>query len=376
MRLRAVCLAGLVLAICPVTGVAANRPPLARLSDAYDGNISSSGAAFRSDGSRFVTFSDAAGHEVALDTRTGTRSAVTLSPCLSGQPPAPEVSLVGPGSPHVFAPAGLSRGTLITFCFAGTFDPAPEQFRLIDLATRVSRLVTFSPPPNYGPFSDLTNPGTDGTHWADVFGGTPTERDHAFFNFTTGAVLEPAPVLAANEYEDLDSQQLTHRLCTPVTTADVEVPTPPSMESIGVSVVGVDRRWAVLEVTSYVTGGSGGSLTTSASLYAWRCGSPKPVLLGSLGPQGEQFGDGVVTWIDKHGRVNAADLARARHWTWPLAPIGPGGAKVGYAEALHTASRIYAEPQGTSLTTSSPRAVYTASLAGLRAATPKRSKSQ
>src|SRR5206468_10077231 len=60
----------------------------------------------------------------------GARSTVTLSPCLSGQPPAPGVSLVGPGSPHVFAPAGLSRGTLVTFCFAGTFDPAPEQFRL------------------------------------------------------------------------------------------------------------------------------------------------------------------------------------------------------------------------------------------------------
>ena len=366
MRLRAICLAGFALAVWPAPVGAATRPSLTRLTGAYDGLVSSSGAVFRSDGARFVTFSDAAGQVVALDAQTGLRSPVTLSPCQSSQPPPPGVSLVGPGSPDVFAPAGLSQGTLITFCFAGTFDPAPEQFRLIDLATRASRLVTFDPPANNGPFNDLVGPGTDGVDWADVLGGMPAEPDHGLFDFTTGAVIEPAPALAANEFEDLDSPHPTHRLCAPVTTANVELPAPSGLESIAVSVVGVQRPWAVLEVDVDLDTSSG-ALPTRSDLYAWRCGSRKPALLGTVKPGGAQLGDGIVTWIDPHGRVNAADLATARHWTWPLAPLGPSGGKIDYTEALHTATRVYAEPQRASQTTS-PRAIYTASLTGLRRA--------
>jgi hypothetical protein len=361
MGLRALCLAGFVLAICPAASLAAGRPPLTRLSDAYDGNISSIGAAFQSDGARFVTFSDAAGQVVALDAADGARSPVSLSPCGSSPPPAPGVSLVGVGGPDVFYPAGLSQGQLITFCFDGTYSTTPEEFRLINLAARTSRLVTFDPPANDGPLNDLTGPGTDGSDWADVLGGTPGELDRGFFNLTTGGVVEPAPTLPDDEYFDLDSTQLTHRLCAPVTTANVEDPA--SRLPIAVNVVGVDRPWAVLEADADSSPGGG---PASAELYAWECGARKPVRLGPVDPQHEQFGDGIVTWVDDHGTANAEDLATRRHWTWPPARSTPGGAKVGYAEALHTASRIYVVPQVTAATSSGPQEIYTATLAGLR----------
>jgi hypothetical protein len=371
MRVRTIWLASVALGLLPASALAAGQPPLSRLSDAYDGNIASIGVSFQSDGSRYVSFTDGAGQLVALDTTTGKRSTVTLSTC-EGQPPAPGASLVGVGGPDVFYPAGLSEGTLVTFCFAGTFDPAPEQYRLIDLATGSSRLVTFDPPPNDGPFNDLVGPGTVGLDWADVAGGEPGELDRGFFNLTTGAVVEPAPAVAADAYEELDSPQLTHRICAPVTTAStIGYPAPPSGETIVASVVGVARPWAVLEVDyDNDGGGSSGVSTADAELYAWKCGARKPVRLGPVQPGREQFGDGIVTWVDEHGAVEADDLATARQWTWP-ALRSAGGTKVGYAEALHTASAIYAVPQVTPATSSGPQEIYAAGLAGLRLARRK-----
>jgi hypothetical protein len=369
MRVRTFWLASVVLGLLPASALAAGQPPLSRLSDAYDGNISSIGASFQSDGSRYVSFTDSAGQLVALDSTTRRRSTVTLSLC-AGQPPAPGASLVGVGGPDVFYPAGLSEGTLVTYCAAP--EPSPEQYRLIDLATGASRLVTFDPPPNDGPFNDLVGPGTVGLDWADVAGGEPGELDRGFFNLTTGAIVEPAPTIAADEYEDLDSTQLTHRLCTPVTTSStIGYPAPPGYETIVASVVGFAKPWAVLEVDyDNEGGGSSGVSTADAELYAWKCGARKPVRLGPVQPGREQFGDGIVTWVDEHGALEADDLATARHWTWP-ALRSANGTKVGYAEALHTAGAIYAVPQVTPATSSGPQEIYTASLAGLRPARRK-----
>jgi hypothetical protein len=168
-------MAGVALGLWPATSLASGQPRLGLLSDAFDGNISSIGASFHSDGSRFVSFTDRSGQLVALDSATDRRSTVELSPCGTAQPPPPGASLVGVGGPDVFYPAGLSDGTLITFCAAG--EPNPEQYRLIDLATGASRLVTFDPPPDDGQFNDLLGPGTVGLDWAEVVGGQPSEPD-------------------------------------------------------------------------------------------------------------------------------------------------------------------------------------------------------
>jgi hypothetical protein len=367
-------MAGVALGLWPATSFASGQPRLGQLSDAFDGSISSIGASFQSDGARFVSFTDSSGQLVALDSTTGRRSTVAPSPCGTAAPPAPGASLVGVGGPDVFYPAGLSEGTLITFCFAGTFNAAPEQYRLVNLATGASRLVTFDPPPNDGPFNDLVGPGTVGLDWADVVGGQPGELDRGFFNLTTGAVVEPAPSVAANEYEDLSSPQLTHRLCGPVTVSStIGYPAPPNGESISASVVGFERPWAVLEVdyVGDVGGSNGDDATGDSELYAWKCGARKPVRLGPVAPGREQFGGGIVTWVDGHGAVDADDLATARHWTWP-ALRSANGTKVGYAEALHTASAIYVRSRRfTSATSSGPQPIYTAKLAGLRRAQPK-----
>jgi hypothetical protein len=366
MKPRALRVPGLVLlllATLPATSLAAGRPPLARLTDAYDGNVSEAGPAFQSDGSRYVTFSNSAGAVVALDAQTAARSTVALSPCDTTETP-PGVSLVGPGSPSVFHPVSVSQGTLITYCYDG-LGSEPEQFRLIDLATGASRLVTFDPPPNDGPYNDLTSPAAAGTDWAQVVGGEPGEIDQGFFDLTSGAVVEPPPLVAATEYYDLDSAQLTHRLCAPVTTANVEDPAAGKLEPIVVTLVGFDRPWVVLEYDTDNFGGSSGASVASAELYAWRCGATKPVALGPVETQREQFGDGIVTWVEPRGSVDAYDLATGRHWTWAPAAPGPNGAKVGYSEALHTASRIYVVPDTTPETSSGPQEIYTASLAGL-----------
>ncbi len=339
MGWRALCLASFALALCPAAGFAAGIPQLSRLNDAYAGSIGS-GTAFHGDGSRFVTFSDANGNLVALDTRTGTRSAIELSPC-------------GPG---VFYPSGLSQGLLTTFCFDGLSTTAPDRYEVYDLSTHASRTISFNPPARLSPFPDLQGPGTDGSHWAFVLGGSYGSFNAGYFNLTTGAIVEPVPATTRTEYEDLDSPRLTRRLCAPVTNFL-------NASGDGVStVIGFERPWAVLEQDSNAL---------EAPLYAWRCASKRPIRLGSTDPQHAQYGAGIVTWIDRHGTLQATDLATRRHWHWPARSDASGG-RVGWAEATHTATRIYAVPQVTAATSSGPQTVYTASLGALVRPAPKR----
>jgi hypothetical protein len=350
MRSRDVLLAaGLVLALCPATSLAAGRPALSRLRDAYAGGIGS-GSAFHGDGSRFVTFSDSGGGLVALDTRTNARSTVGLSPCGPTLPaPLLTTGLVGSGGPSVFYPSGLSAGLLSTFCYQGTSTTAPDQFQVIGLLTHASRMISFDPPATSSPFPDLEGPGTDGTNWAYVLGGSYGSLNHGYFNLTTGAIVEPVPAITTTEYEDLDSPRLTHRLCAPVTTA-VDPP-----DGAGSNVIGFDRPWAVLEADSNAL---------LAPLYAWRCGAKRPIRLGSTDPQHAQYGAGIVSWVGARGTLEATDLTTGRHWAWP-ARTGPHGTSIGWAQETHTANRIYAVPQVTAATEGEPQEIYTASLAGL-----------
>jgi hypothetical protein len=335
MRYRALCLAGFALAVGPAAALGAGRPALSRLGDAYATNIGSQNA-FRGDGSRFVTFTNANGQLVALDADAGTRSTVPLSLCGT--------------SSERFAPSGLSQGQLITFCLDGTSSTAPDQYQLLDLVTHESRQISFDPPATLSPFPDLQGPGTDGTDWAFVLGGTAPSFNEGYLNLSSGAIVEPVPAITTTEYEDLDSPQLTHRLCAPVTTA-VDGP------GTGLaSVIGFGRPWAVLEQDSNAL---------DAPLYAWRCGAKRPVKLGSTDPQHAEYGAGIVTWIGQRGAVEATDLSTGRHYTWPAVRSAANGPKVGWAEVVHTANRIYAVPQRTAATSSGPQAIYTASLAGL-----------
>jgi hypothetical protein len=147
------------------------------------------------------------------------------------------------------------------------------------------------------------------------------EWREAYFNPTTGAVIEPKESFTT--YADLDAAQPIRPLCRPVRRPTEAKTTKWGRRYVPAKVVGVSPPWVVMD--------------SDGTLLAWHCGSPRPKIL-STDAISPQLGAGILTWVAAKGKIsdgvpNAVRLNTGRHWKWP--------SRYPFNEVLHTQNALY-----------------------------------
>jgi hypothetical protein len=217
---------------------------------------------------------------------------------------------------------------------------------LIDLATNGSTDLSVE---NFGPGE--IEPVALGSRWIRLRSFAYKDYPERDLDIATGRLLAP-PEEAQRTWEDLDSAALGEPLCRPVVRP--RLPDPPSQAGDGTfyGVVGADHGWFLLSGwAARVNGGD------DALLLLWHCGRRQPLVLRATSFRFQaQLGGGILTWLGRHGEIEALRLATGRRWKWHR--------RGGFCEVVHTRAAVYAIAAG-DCGGSRQVQVLTASLAGL-----------
>lgn len=287
-----------------------------------------------SDGTRYVVYRLKTGGTVVLDTRTGHSTELASSICPELAPPIP--------SRPAYRPLTLTKKRLLADCLLGREQTSKGEFISRDelLITSTTSLATtrprFQPTPFPSPFV-FGEDSAVGTQWTRYLGCEDGSTgsfcgEEQIFNYISNYVYPHRIRPSSNYYFDLDApgQSPLRRLCRPVTLPH------PQLEELGVTkserLLGVEGSWVLI-----------GRLQPdeeSDALFAWNCGSRRPIRLGLMVNNTAQLGANLVSWFDPKWILHVENInsRQQRQWHVPLAARE-------YDVCVHTENAVFvAEP--------------------------------